>query len=326
MYYNNLQIKLFQMMKGLYIFSAYNDEYLKEIRFLFFIYNKSNLNRSMLIDHISFNKIKIINKNIINIDKYYFFSIIKYKNKKINNKITYFNNVIELTNIYKNKKYENVLCLTTFINNYKEREFYLFIKHYIKLGINLFVIYKTSCNKEIEIIINKYYLKGIITIIKDNYTYKSNIFEYDYHLQVLKHNDCYFRYKYLASHILFVDQDELLITNSKSLLNIELNKSNDIYYFFAILIIENGSVYSISKCPKNKWKFIIYNTKCVDFIDIHRVFIKKNCNSSVSNYSNAYVLHNRNTYPYPWYINRCKFISISKPNFSYSNIYKYNIQ
>lgn len=323
MYYNNLKLELFEMMKGLYIFSAYNDEYLKEIRILFFIYNKSNLNKSKLIDCISSNKMIILSKKVVNIDKYYFFSIIEYKNKKMNNRITYYNNVIKLTNIYKNIKYENVLCLTTFINNYKEKEFHLFLKHYITLGINLFVIYKTSCNKEIERIINKYYLKGIITIIKDNYTHKSDIFKYGYYLQLLKHNDCYFRYKYLAKHILFVDQDELLISNSKSLLNIELSKIYDVNYYFALLKIKNGSVYNISKCPINKWKYIIYNTKCVDFVTIHHAFIKKNCSSLISNYSNGYILHSRNSYP--WYVVRCRFISISTSNFSFSSIYKYNI-
>lgn len=193
------------------------DEFVKEIRIIYFVYNKIELNKSLLLDSISFNKIEILTNRIVSIDKYYFIGIIIYKNVVEYNSITYLNKVIKLNSIYKNKNYENILCLTTFINYNKEKELVTFLQHYINIGINLFVIYKTNCSKEIDKILYKYYMKGLVRIIKDNFTYKSRIFKYGKYLHVLKHNDCYYRYKYLAKHILFVDQDELLVSKSNIL-------------------------------------------------------------------------------------------------------------
>lgn len=281
------------------------DEFAKEIRTIFFVYNRSILNESLLINTIPLNNVIILTKRIVSIDKYYFIGIIIYKNIEYNS-ITYLNKKYSLNRIYLKNKYENVLCLTTFINYNKVKELLTFLQHYINIGINLFVIYKTNCSNEIDKILYKYFLKGLIRIIKDDFTYKSRIFKYGNYLHVLKHNDCYYRYKYLAKHILFVDQDELLTTSHKSLLITKHKVKYDVYYYFTILNVKYENRYNLSLCPKSVWKYYIYNTKCIESIDIHRVKLKQKCKYYINNFSNDYILHNRKSFP--WYYKICKSI------------------
>lgn len=295
-------IIIYKIIRDIYIFSSFFNPAKNNLIIILYALNSSNSTLSklnqVLKQNMTFTSINYYHYKYSN-NKCYINAILKF-NKFINFKDSSLSkSVTYLDNYSSKKKYNSVLCITTFINYKRANQLKIFIQHYIKLGINLFVVYKTNCSEPVEKILKLYQRLGLLKIIYIDYQQSINKFKYGNYLHVWKHNDCFHRYKLYSSHILFFDQDELL---KLPFINY---RGYDIYFFYSLLNVSKDNKNKYSICPSVHWKYIIYNTKCVNYVDIHLINIKRKCKIKYIDYSNNYILHNRKEYP--WYFNKCKY-------------------
>lgn len=318
-------LKSIEIVKGIFFVSYYYDIRFKLFRLL--LYNNSNnhFNFSCWVfyyasfENCRFKLYQNLSEENTVMNLLIYVKAIPYK-IVINSYIIYTNKRRYFYNIRKNRL---TVCIGKMINFTAYNMLIQMIESYLYFGVDSFIIYKTSCSKEVEKVLNHYKNKGLLDIISWDNNFDIKYAKYKTYGQRIKLNDCFYRNFYKTESVIMTDLDEVLWPNKDNNINSMIeniekreNKKYDVYIFREKIFKRNyvdyndRYVHNIKDCSifeyhiscdyTWKWpKLLIRNMSKITSVSIHWITgYTENYKEMRVNSNIGFIRHTRNIYPY----------------------------
>lgn len=214
------------------------------------------------------------------------------------------------------------LCICKMIKFKSPYSFIQMIEANRYFGVDHFTVYKTSCNKKMDAVLNYYTNIGLMEVVKWNKTIEVGLARNFTYAQRNKLNDCLYRNRKTSDDLLNSDSDEILwpVIDEKlpdlfKRLD-SMNLINDVY-FLRERIFKRDFInafdrytHNISDCNFFKyrryadyiWTYPKYYVRGLDkmkTLDIHYIYkTLKNITSTKIPTNIAYIRHTRRVYPW----------------------------
>lgn len=346
--YKIIHIKPIKLLNNLFYISSFYDYRLNVIRVILYNNNDININISndKFICLLIYNN-RIKKKCILTITTY-----ISEDNTVVHmtintdsmpEKFILNNRTFHLTNAFKaNKKKKITVCIGKMIKFSAYNMLIQLIESYLYFGVDYFVVYKTSCSKNVTKVLSYYANKGILEVIEMDNNFDIKYAKYKTYAQRIKLNDCFYRSYNVTNSIIMTDLDEILwpaeednIIDMVNKIERNSNKEYDILIFqekifkrhyvkyFDRLVhnIEDCNIFDYHTCCDYTWrwpKLFIKNLSKIISVSIHSI------TGSIKNYTQlkvkpfiGFIRHTRRTYPY---INKGLIGNWSKCNYYYKEM------
>lgn len=234
----------------------------------------------------------------------------------------YLNNLtIKFNNVKRKDTDSFIVCVSIVVKLKRPLMVIQMIEAYRKFGVSKIVMNYYSSSPDVTKVLNYYNRIGFVDIYQYNDTVderfreiENDNYEFIYHFQMWKINQCFYEYKTPSNHIIVLDVDEILwpvkASNYKELFN-SLPKM-DYYFLHQFLyeieinilnkddhnvILPDIDIFSIKRyCPTSNGiahKYIIYNTSKIFKAEAHFVKNKETVNQQYIPNNIAYVRHTR---------------------------------